>query len=134
MRGRRGLVTGITHPLHAISSGWRWWLIVAGVVLASGSRVPASQAAAPQSSLSFAFTNVAPESGLTDVTVFGGTATNKYLLETTGTGVAVIDYDDDGWLDVFVVNGSDQGPGGVSERRRAHEPSVSQQQMARSKT
>ena len=79
--------------------------IVAAVVLASGSRVPASQAAAPQPSLSFAFTNVAPESGLTDITVFGGTATNKYLLETTGTGVAVIDYDDDGWLDVFVVNG-----------------------------
>ena len=38
--------------------------------------------------------------------MFGGTETNKYLLETTGTGVAVIDYDDDGWLDVFVVNGS----------------------------
>jgi enediyne biosynthesis protein E4 len=100
----------VRHRRHTRSPRHLEWIalvaIVAVVVLASGSRVPASQAAAPQPSLSFAFTNVAPESGLTDVTVFGGTATNKYLLETTGTGVAVIDYDDDGWLDVFVVNGS----------------------------
>ena len=100
----------VRHRRHAPSPRHLEWMalvaIVAAVVLASGSRVPASQAAAPQPSLSFSFTNVAPESGLTDVTVFGGTATNKYLLETTGTGVAVIDYDDDGWLDVFVVNGS----------------------------
>ena len=31
---------------------------------------------------------------------------NRYLLETTGCGVAVLDYDNDGWLDVFVVNGT----------------------------
>jgi hypothetical protein len=81
--------------------------IVAAVVVARGSSVPpAAQATASQAPLTFSFTNVARESGLTDVTVYGGTATNKYLLETTGTGVAVIDYDDDGWLDLFVVNGS----------------------------
>ncbi|MEN3339482.1 MAG: enediyne biosynthesis protein, partial [Acidobacteriota bacterium] len=60
----------------------------------------------PEPALTFSFTNVAREAGLTDVTIFGGTAMNKYLLETTGAGVAVIDYDGDGWLDVFVVNGS----------------------------
>ena len=100
----------VRHRRHPPSPRHLEWIalvaIVAVVVLASGSRVPASQATAPQPSPSFSFTNVARESGLTDVTVFGGTATNKYLLETTGTGVAVIDYDDDGWLDVFVVNGS----------------------------
>ena len=30
---------------------------------------------------------------------------NKYLLETTGCGLAFYDYDNDGWLDVFLVNG-----------------------------
>jgi hypothetical protein len=81
--------------------------IVAAVVVARGAGVaPASQATSSQTPLTFSFANVAREAGLTDVTVYGGTTTNKYLLETTGTGVAVIDYDDDGWLDVFVVNGS----------------------------
>jgi hypothetical protein len=67
----------------------------------------AAQAWAAQASpLPFSFRNIAREAGLTAVTIFGGTETNKYLLETTGCGVAVLDYDDDGWLDVFVVNGT----------------------------
>ncbi len=63
--------------------------------------------AAPQSaSLGFSFTNAARQAGLDAVTIFGGTETNRYLLETTGPGVAALDYDSDGWMDVFVVNGS----------------------------
>ena len=54
----------------------------------------------------FSFTNVAREAGLNDTIVFGGATTNKYLLETTGTGVAFFDYDNDGNLDLFFVNGS----------------------------
>jgi hypothetical protein len=61
----------------------------------------------PQSkTLGFSFTNVAKQAGLDAVTVFGGKDTNKYLLETTGTGAAAIDYDGDGWLDIFLVNGT----------------------------
>lgn len=57
-------------------------------------------------SLGFSFTNVAPMAGLTAITVYGGKEANKYLLETTGCGIAFLDYDDDGWLDVFQVNGT----------------------------
>jgi hypothetical protein len=52
------------------------------------------------------FIDIARDAGLSAVTVYGGRGTNKYLLETTGTGVALIDYDDDGWLDIFLVNGT----------------------------
>jgi hypothetical protein len=54
----------------------------------------------------FRFANVAQESGLRSKTVFGGEAHNRYLLETTGCGVAFVDYDNDGWLDIFLVNGT----------------------------
>ncbi|HEX6463762.1 MAG TPA: CRTAC1 family protein [Vicinamibacterales bacterium] len=54
----------------------------------------------------FTFTNVAREAGINAPIVFGGATVNKYLLETTGTGVAFIDYDNDGNLDLFFVNGS----------------------------
>jgi len=50
--------------------------------------------------------NVARDAGLKFKTTFGGEHKNKYLLETTGCGIAFYDYDNDGWLDVFVVNGT----------------------------
>jgi len=52
------------------------------------------------------FVNVAREAGLRAKTIFGGERKNKYLLETTGCGCAFIDYDNDGWLDIFLVNGT----------------------------
>jgi enediyne biosynthesis protein E4 len=68
--------------------------------LGAGARTP------DDAPLGFSFKNTAREAGLTAITVYGGKDTNKYLLETTGCGVAVLDFDNDGWLDVFVVNGS----------------------------
>ena len=52
------------------------------------------------------FLDVGRESGLNVKTIFGGEHKNKYLLETTGCGVAFYDYDNDGWLDIFLVNGT----------------------------
>ena len=51
------------------------------------------------------FVDVAKEAGLNVETIFGGEHKNKYLLETTGCGVAFFDYDQDDWLDIFLVNG-----------------------------
>src|SRR5690242_21910057 len=62
-----------------------------------------STQAAPD--LGISFVNVAKDSGLNAKTIFGGEHKNKYLLETTGCGVAFYDYDNDGWLDIFLVNG-----------------------------
>jgi hypothetical protein len=63
------------------------------------------------------FADIAEKAGLTGLNVFGGIDTKKYIIETTGTGVAIFDYDNDGWPDIFLVNGtrlegfpSGQGP------------------------
>ncbi len=51
------------------------------------------------------FVDAAAAARLTAKTIYGGEGTNKYLLETTGCGVAFYDYDQDGWQDIFLVNG-----------------------------
>jgi hypothetical protein len=66
----------------------------------------AESVAQPESNpLGVTFLDVAKESGLNAKTFYGGEHKNKYLLETTGCGVAFYDYDNDGWLDIFLVNG-----------------------------
>jgi hypothetical protein len=68
---------------------------------------PASATSAHKSAPSVAeFSDVAAKAGLTAINVFGGEKTKKFIIETTGTGVAIFDYDNDGWPDIFVVNGT----------------------------
>jgi enediyne biosynthesis protein E4 len=55
--------------------------------------------------LGVTFVDVVKGSGLDVETIYGGVGSNKFLLETTGCGLAFYDYDNDGWLDVFMVNG-----------------------------
>jgi enediyne biosynthesis protein E4 len=52
------------------------------------------------------FTSIAKQAGIVHKTIYGDEHKNKYLLETTGSGVAWFDYDNDGWLDLFFVNGT----------------------------
>jgi hypothetical protein len=81
-------------------------LLIMTVTIAGAALIADAQAPKDSPPAGFSFRNTAREAGLTAITVYGGTETNKYLLETTGCGVAVFDFDSDGWLDVFVVNGS----------------------------
>ena len=56
--------------------------------------------------LGYTYLDVAHAAGLTSKTIYGGEHKNRYLLETTGCGVAFFDYDGDDWVDIFLVNGS----------------------------
>jgi hypothetical protein len=77
--------------------------LVISVALASGQ--------APQSSIKnpspgVTFVNVARQAGLNATTIYGDEKRNRYLLETTGSGAAFIDYDNDGWQDIFLASGT----------------------------
>ncbi len=68
----------------------------------------------PAKSIAY-FTDIAKKAGLTAMNTFGGVTTKKYIIETTGTGVAIFDADNDGWPDIFIVNGTKlegEKPGG----------------------
>jgi enediyne biosynthesis protein E4 len=70
-------------------------------------QTPPPSSKIPEKSTAVAyFTDVAAKAGLTMTNVFGGLDTKKYIIETTGTGVAIFDYDNDGWPDIFLVNGT----------------------------
>jgi hypothetical protein len=52
------------------------------------------------------FKDIAEKAGLTSWRHTMGSPEKNYILETTGSGVALLDYDNDGWLDIYIVNGS----------------------------
>jgi len=64
------------------------------------------------------FTDVARAAGLREPTLYGGATVKTYVLETIGCGVAFFDYDNDGWLDLFVLNGTrlEGAPAGATNR------------------
>ena len=54
----------------------------------------------------FLFKDAASEWGLNRPVIYGDPERQDYILESTGSGVAAFDYDNDGLPDLFVVNGS----------------------------
>ncbi len=62
---------------------------------------PATPAASP-----ITFTDVAKDAGLVHPTVYGGVDRKRFILETNGSGVALVDVDRDGWLDALVLSGT----------------------------
>src|SRR6266702_6675965 len=51
------------------------------------------------------FRDIAAAAGLTASNIYGGVTTKKYILEMTGNGAAIFDFDNDGKPDIFLVNG-----------------------------
>lgn len=52
------------------------------------------------------FQDIAEKAGLTTWKHLMGTPEKRFIIETTGSGVGLLDYDNDGWLDIYLVNGS----------------------------
>src|SRR5580692_2568093 len=77
------------------------FLLLPGLSLCAQQK-PAVPPAAPAAT----FTDIAEKAGLTAQNIFGGLVTKKYIIETTGTGVAIFDFDNDGWPDILLVNGT----------------------------
>src|SRR5580658_7285645 len=83
---------------------------IAGVAIAA---IGSAQPQHPQSQVSSAaksgtveFEDIARQEGLTALDVYGGEKHKEFIIETTGNGAAVFDYDNDGWPDIFLPNGS----------------------------
>jgi len=67
----------------------------------TGSRLTAAAASSPNA---YPFSEIPPSaSGITWVHT-AGLSSEKYLPESTGAGCAFLDYDNDGWMDVYLVN------------------------------
>ena len=64
------------------------------------------------------FVDIATSAGLTAPVTYGGLETNRYIVESTGCGCAFIDYDNDGWMDLFVLCGTrlEGAPEGATNR------------------
>ena len=64
------------------------------------------------------FTDVAAKAGLRAVTVYGESDRKEYIIETLGCGCAFFDFDNDGWLDIFLLSGTrlENAPAGASNR------------------
>ena len=64
------------------------------------------------------FVDVAAMAGLTAPVIYGNAESKDYILEATGCGCAFFDYDNDGWMDVFILSGTkvEGAPPGATNR------------------
>jgi enediyne biosynthesis protein E4 len=51
------------------------------------------------------FLDVAHQAGLNVPNVWGSVGSKRYIVEAKGSGLAFFDYDNDGWLDIYLTNG-----------------------------
>jgi hypothetical protein len=80
--------------------------LASAVALLALGFLAAFAASAPQKRpAAFVFTDVTAKSGI-DFHLTCGGAEKRYIMESMCGGIAVLDYDNDGWMDIFLVNGS----------------------------
>ena len=74
---------------------------VLAIALTCGTYIPTGLVSKASGQHIADFVDMAEKAGLKAVNVFGGKNTSTYILESTGTGVAIFDYDNDGWQEIF---------------------------------
>lgn len=79
-------------------------LTLAQGVATGGTAVPAGPLPRGMKPPVVDYRDVAADAGLTGISVSGSEAHKQYIVETTGNGVAIFDYDNDGLPDIFLVN------------------------------
>ena len=86
------------------------------------SEVTRSDQAAPgnSSQSTINFRDIASEAGLTAENVSGDADNKRYILETTGDGVGIFDFDNDGLMDVLLVNATTMDGKGRGEKSTSH--------------
>jgi enediyne biosynthesis protein E4 len=90
-----GILDALTTPL------WRW----RGTPVLQATPLPSPEGTSPVT-----FVDVARAAGLNITNVWGGVKHKNYIVEAKGSGLAFFDYDNDGWLDIYLTNG-DRLPG-----------------------
>ncbi len=85
-----GMLDALATPL------WRW----RGTPVLQAAPLPQPDSASPVT-----FVDVGREAGLNVSNVWGGVKHKNYIIEAKGSGLAFFDYDQDGWLDIYLTNG-----------------------------
>ncbi|MCI0525322.1 MAG: CRTAC1 family protein [Acidobacteria bacterium] len=86
-----------------VNSPFLPFFLCLGFILTTSSSLISKRQQLP--SFPVTFTDIATQAGLTHPVIYGGVETKKYIIETNGCGVAFYDYDNDGWMDLFVMSG-----------------------------
>jgi hypothetical protein len=103
--------------------GRRGFLWTLGGALGAGllPRPALAQSRAVAAPGSILFTDVTAAAGLSHaVNVSGSPDAKQLILEEMGAGAAFFDYDHDGWLDIFLVNGTSLDPALRDRRPRSY--------------
>jgi hypothetical protein len=86
-------------------SKWKRSLVLEASA-ASNPQSPKPGISTPPATSPVVFVDVAKEAGLNSRNVWGGVDQKKYIMEAKGSGLAFFDYDNDGWLDIYLTNGT----------------------------